>query len=217
VLDGTDYTGAMDLSVHGLSRSQIATWLEELCRVGIAGWFRDWPDNQHIHAVYCGVPLKGSLKRQVRDFNEGLNGLSGHKEEEFWVASPELRAICWKLYEKANGIVPCAVRSPALAPTMRAPVEAGTMKYHLYRGKTLLFALPVRDTVALCPVREFGEAMGHKVTWDDVQHRVEFDGKDVPLPVRIIDGKAHAPIRKLAEYAGKSIVVDIGQKRITCV
>lgn len=223
-LDGESYCAAADLSVRGLTRTQIATWLEELCRAGFAGWFRDWPDNRHIHCNYCGVPMKLALRKQCRDFFAGRNGLSGHAREEFWTASPELRAIPRKMFRQSNGDERRVVPSPLLEPSENEE-EPGPdggpsldarppLTYALYLNQRLLLWMPVRDGVALAPIRAWGTALGFDVNWVPRKKQVQFNGEDVPVPITLIEGVGHAPVRRLVEYSGLKLQVEPRRRRV---
>lgn len=209
VLNGEEYCAAVDLSVRGLTHTQIATWLEELCRAGFCGWFRDWPGNKHIHANYAGVPMKPQLRAQCRDFFAGRNGLAGHADEEFWTASPELRKIPRRMFnELLRGKI---VSSPALES--KEPEEK-PLTYALYLNKKLLLWMPVIDGVALAPVRAWGTALGFDVNWVPSKKQVQFNGRDVPIPIISIAGVGHAPVRKLAEYSGLQVKFDARKRSV---
>ena len=82
---GKPYSAATDLSVSGLSSTQIATLLDDLARVGYAGWYRrpgfdGWPASEiaHIHVIWVGAPMKRSLRDQIHDWVVGKNGLASH-------------------------------------------------------------------------------------------------------------------------------------------
>jgi hypothetical protein len=209
---GEKYSAAVDLSVRNLTRTEIATWLEELCRAGFCGWFRDWPGNRYIHANYAGLPMKPELRAQCRDFFAGRNGLAGHAHEEFWTASPELRRIPRTLFNQANGKVGGTVASPLLE---KPETTAKPVTYALYLNEKLLLWMPVQDGVALAPIRAWGTALGFDVNWIPKLRQVQFNGRDVPIPITLIAGVGHAPIRKLAEYSGLRVDVDVKGKCVT--
>ena len=63
-----DYTTAVDLHIMGLNDAKIHRLLRCMARQGYACWFRDWPNDQHIHAVYSGLPMKPQLRTQIAEF-----------------------------------------------------------------------------------------------------------------------------------------------------
>jgi len=76
VLNGEPYCAAIDLHVDNLSKVRIRDWLRHLGESGFAAFYREPPlFGEHIHAVYAGLPMKPVLKRQVRSYLEGKNGL----------------------------------------------------------------------------------------------------------------------------------------------
>jgi hypothetical protein len=79
-VNGHPYSAATDVSVSGLSQTQIANLLEKLAKVGFAAWYRHtghdgWSGVNHIHAVYANSKMKSSLRSQVRSWLAGRNGL----------------------------------------------------------------------------------------------------------------------------------------------
>jgi hypothetical protein len=86
--DGTvnshPYSAATDLSVSGLSSTQIHNLLEKLAKVGFAAWYRKngvdgWSGANHIHAVYANCKMKSQLRAQVRSWLNGRNGLVSNR------------------------------------------------------------------------------------------------------------------------------------------
>ncbi len=81
-LNGEDYTAAADIGVDDLSPHKRAELLEALARVGFIAWYRSgpkWKDDEHVHAVYAGLPMKPQLQEQVRLWNRERRQ-SGKKE-----------------------------------------------------------------------------------------------------------------------------------------
>ncbi|MBM4360769.1 MAG: hypothetical protein FJ096_21895 [Deltaproteobacteria bacterium] len=108
-IDGVDYSAATDLSVKTLTNAQVKVLVDDLATHGFAAFFRDpgkdgWPSTEarHIHAIFVGVPMKDSLKAQVKDWLEGLNGLKSHAPYTFYQASPAQKAFIEELFKKAN-------------------------------------------------------------------------------------------------------------------
>lgn len=78
--NGKAYTAAVDISVSGLSSTQIHNLLEKLGKVGYAAWYRKsgsdgWSGSNHIHGVYANCKMKTALRSQVRAWLVGRNGL----------------------------------------------------------------------------------------------------------------------------------------------
>ncbi|HET9624476.1 MAG TPA: hypothetical protein VFP84_24055 [Kofleriaceae bacterium] len=89
--EGHAYSAATDLSVSGLSNTQIKNLLSKLAKVGFAAWFRwpghdGWPASEvrHIHAVYANSKMKASLQSQVRSWLAGRNGLVSNTTYTFF-------------------------------------------------------------------------------------------------------------------------------------
>lgn len=63
-----DYTAAVDLGGLDLSDARRDKFLEALARQGFAAFWRsgpNWKGGEHIHAVYCLIPMKPQLRAQV--------------------------------------------------------------------------------------------------------------------------------------------------------
>jgi hypothetical protein len=219
-LDGQSYSAAVDLSVSGLTWTEIATWIEELCRAGFVPFYRykgTFKRNRHIHANYAGVPMKESLRRQCRDFFQGLDGLVDHLAiDGDLYPSPELVAIPKRLFLKSNGKTPQVVTSPVVQiaerPANRGPnADTGkSVTYGLRFGSEVQprFWMPVRDGVALAPVRAWGSALGLNVLWLPEKKKVLLDQYELPIALTTIAGVGHAPVRQLARFSGMHFSVD---------
>ena len=220
-LGGKFYSAAADLSVKagGLNHTQIATWIEELCRAGFVAFYRAPPKfGEHIHAVYAGVPMKPVLQKQCEDFFAGRDGLVSHSniDDEYWYPSNELREIPHKIFLKSNGANPQAVRSPMVLGDVAKEMET----YALYLNDDLLLHMPVIDSVALAPVRAWGTALGFKVNYVREKHSVQFEYSigeivDLPVSLRLIANVGHVPIRQLAEFSGLIVNTDISKRKVT--
>ncbi len=69
ILHSEPYCAAVDLGVRDLSQHKRAELLEALARCGFAAWYRSgpkWEGDEHVHAIYAGLPMKAQLKEQVR-------------------------------------------------------------------------------------------------------------------------------------------------------
>jgi hypothetical protein len=105
-LDGQAYCAAVDLRTRDLTRAQIKMLLQRLAESGFACWYRykgTFTANEHIHAIYAGLPMKAALRRQVRDFLNDRDGLATHDDEHFYTAPPATDAIIQALFFHANG------------------------------------------------------------------------------------------------------------------
>jgi hypothetical protein len=110
-VNGHPYSAATDISVSGLSNTQIRNLLERLAKVGFAAWFRwpghdGWPASEvrHIHAVYANAKMKSSLRSQVRSWLVGRNGLVSNTLYGFhqWTAAAKA-VVRHKFAQSASG------------------------------------------------------------------------------------------------------------------
>lgn len=78
--------GAVDLSIRTLCGLRPKGVVKQLRKVGFAAWFRNWPGNQHIHAVAVSDPDMATetafpgwfdMREQVVDYAQGKDGTSG--------------------------------------------------------------------------------------------------------------------------------------------
>jgi hypothetical protein len=94
--DGTannlPYSAATDISIKGMTEEQIKKFIDDLGRMGFAGWYRKpgydgWPATEapHVHAIWTGCVMKLKLRDQVRDWLVGKNGLLSHTPYKFYV------------------------------------------------------------------------------------------------------------------------------------
>jgi len=110
-VNGHAYSAATDISVSGLSNTQIKNLLSRLAKVGFAAWFRwpghdGWPSSEvrHIHAVYANAKMKTSLRSQVRSWLVGRNGLVSNTLYSFlhWTAA-EKAVVRHKFTQSGQG------------------------------------------------------------------------------------------------------------------
>ena len=106
-VNGQPYCAATDLSVYGLSQTQIANLLEKLGKVGFAAWYRHsgydgWYGVDHIHAVYANSLMKSSLQSQVRSWLLGRNGLVSNATYHFHTFSASARATVMAKYAMSH-------------------------------------------------------------------------------------------------------------------
>jgi len=108
-VNGHPYTAAVDLSVSGLSSTQIRNLLERLAKTGYAGWYRQnghdgWSGANHIHAVYANCKMKSVLRAQVRSWLLGRNGLVSNTIYRFHTfTSTAKRIVKGKFSQSNNG------------------------------------------------------------------------------------------------------------------
>jgi len=72
IWQGEPYCAAVDLGVNDLSPAKRSELLESLAQRGFIGWYRSgprWRFDEHVHAVYAGLPMKPQLREQVRKWN----------------------------------------------------------------------------------------------------------------------------------------------------
>jgi hypothetical protein len=97
-VNGQPYSAATDISVSGLSDTEIRNLLEKLAKVGFAAWYRHngfdgWSGVNHIHAVYANCLMKTSLRSQVRSWLAGRNGLVSNTVYHFHTWTAAARAV----------------------------------------------------------------------------------------------------------------------------
>jgi len=74
--------GTVDVGCAGLSHTKIKKILRALKLAGFAAWFRNWPGNQHIHAVLFGVRgVAAGARDQLVDYDNGRDGLAWHRPD----------------------------------------------------------------------------------------------------------------------------------------
>lgn len=114
---GSDYTAAADIRTSSMSGKQIRKVLDNLGEQGFAAWYRhgsDWSGNEHIHAVYAGIPMKGELEGQVRSFLAGHSGLSSDAvERDAFAPSPRAKQVVHALFTHRENRVSVQPSTPA--------------------------------------------------------------------------------------------------------
>ena len=106
-MNGQPYSAATDISVSGLSQTQIRNLLEKLAKVGFAAWYRQsghdgWSGVNHIHAVYANCKMKSSLRSQVRSWLAGRNGLVSNTIYHFHTWSAAAKATVKAKWEMSH-------------------------------------------------------------------------------------------------------------------
>ena len=101
----SEHTAAVDIYVGDMTHPEVRALLDRLGLTGFAAWYRipgqdGWPSRYgpHVHAVYAGVPLKPGLRRQVRDYLKGRNGLRSHSPYTFHRHDPEALETVRRLF-----------------------------------------------------------------------------------------------------------------------
>jgi hypothetical protein len=106
-VNGHPYTAAVDLSVSGMTTTQIHNLLERLAKVGFAAWYRrngsdGWTGANHIHAVYANCKMKTQLRSQVRSWLVGRNGLVSNTIYKFHTFSASAKSIVKAKFEQSK-------------------------------------------------------------------------------------------------------------------
>jgi hypothetical protein len=108
-VDGAPYSAATDLSVAGLTDTQVKTLIAKLDALGFAAFFRKpgydgWPSSEarHIHVVFAGAKMKSSLQAQIADFLAGKNGLASHTTYTFYQPPADVKAYVKFIFDAAN-------------------------------------------------------------------------------------------------------------------
>ncbi len=108
-VDGAPYSAATDLSVKGLTDSQVKTLIAKLDALGFAAFFRNpgydgWPSSEarHVHVVFAGAKMKSSLRAQIADFLAGKNGLASHTAYTFYQPPAAVKAYVKFIFDAAN-------------------------------------------------------------------------------------------------------------------
>lgn len=110
--------GAVDLSLAGLTRTQILRVVKAMRQVGFAAWWRTPADGfqHHIHGIAAGAPdLPGVASRQVTSARRGRNGLRSNKKDP--QAFLKVPMTTWEKY-KASKAKP--KRKPLIKPAYPA-------------------------------------------------------------------------------------------------
>lgn len=81
-----DGGGALDISVHGMDATEIATAIRRLRQVGFAAWHRlpsqgSWVEHIHCIAVGC-TSLSAGAAKQVAAYKKGRNGLANNGPDD---------------------------------------------------------------------------------------------------------------------------------------
>jgi hypothetical protein len=106
-VNGKAYTAAVDLSVSGLTATQIHNLLERLAKVGFAAWYRKngadgWVGANHIHAVYANCLMKTQLRSQVKSWLVGRNGLVSNTIYKWHAFSATAKSVVKSKFAASN-------------------------------------------------------------------------------------------------------------------
>lgn len=106
-VNGHPYTAAVDLSVSGMTTTQIHNLLERLAKVGYAAWYRrngsdGWVGANHIHAVYANCMMKSQLRSQIRSWLVGRNGLVSNTIYRFHTFSALGKSVVKSKFAQSN-------------------------------------------------------------------------------------------------------------------
>jgi hypothetical protein len=110
-VNGEPYSGATDISVSGMTETQIRNLLEKLASLGVIAWYRKpgydgWPIGDgyvaHIHAVFVGAKIKASLRDQYTSWVAGRNGLASNTDYKFYNWTASSIDFCQRLYPANN-------------------------------------------------------------------------------------------------------------------
>jgi hypothetical protein len=66
-----EYTAAIDLGALDMSDAKRERFMERLAEQGFASFWRsgpNWKGGEHIHAIYCLIPMKPQLRGQVLEW-----------------------------------------------------------------------------------------------------------------------------------------------------
>lgn len=108
-VNGQPYSAATDLSVSGMTATQIHNLLEKLGKLGFAAWYRKdgvdgWHGANHIHAVYANCKMKVQLQAQIRSFLVRRNGLVSNTIYTWHhFSNTALNAVKRKFEQSAHG------------------------------------------------------------------------------------------------------------------
>jgi hypothetical protein len=137
-VNGAPYCAATDLSVSGLTSTQIHNLLEKLAKVGFAAWYRKdgvdgWSGANHIHVVYANAKMKTQLRAQVRSFLVRRNGLVSNTIYTWHHFSDDaIRAVKAKFAASSSGTSnggaghPGRINTSGAALTIRAGASTST-------------------------------------------------------------------------------------------
>ncbi len=87
-------------------------------------------------------------------------------------------------------------------------LQVTTTFYTLKLNDRQICVMPVKDGRALCPVRDWAEALGFDVDWDAETQHVILAGSELSAVITLLEGKSYLPVRELANFSGLKVDVD---------
>lgn len=109
VINGAVYAADVDFHIHDLSGAQRLKMLDLLGSHGFAGWLRvpgtdHWPAGLalHLHAGFCGVPMKLICRHQIHDAIHDRNGLASHAHYKTYSRPENVKARLWAMFIQHN-------------------------------------------------------------------------------------------------------------------
>lgn len=177
----------------------------------------------HVRAHHTGVIVERNGNTLVcvepnSNDNGSSNGDGVYKRER--TISSKLQFVNWDALAKevASPVVP----PPVLAPYPDVPpqtlVTDGAFSVIL-SGRNIGVAPLWRMTeqspaTSVFPVRDWGNALGLPVGWDNDAQAVTLQGRVLPVDLLKFNGRAYAPIRQLAGFSGLIVGLDAVNKHI---
>lgn len=108
-INGLLYAADVDFHIHDMSGKSRLYFANELGLKGFAGWLRipgvdHWPaaDALHLHAGYCGVPMKYICRHQIHDAIHDRNGLASHALYRAFQRPEAVKVRLWTLFAAHN-------------------------------------------------------------------------------------------------------------------
>ena len=92
--------------------------------------------------------------------------------------------------------------------------SGGPEPYSVRIGSNLLEGKMV-GAATFVAIRDWGEALGFEVEWNNDKQVPLFDGREVPVQVNKIGSRGYAWVRALAEFSGLRLDVDTDDRVIT--
>jgi hypothetical protein len=172
--NGHPYTAAVDLSVSGLTTTQIHNLLERLAKVGYAAWYRrngsdGWVGANHIHAVYANCKMKSQLRAQVRSWLVGRNGLVSNTIYRFHTFSGLAKSVVKsKFAQSSSGTTNGGSGASARVNTSGAPL---TIRASASTSSTALGSIS-DGTYVTIKCQKYGQKVtgtyGTSTLWDKI-------------------------------------------------
>ncbi len=91
--------------------------------------------------------------------------------------------------------------------------EVALPPYKVLMGDQLIESRMV-GAATFVPVREWGEALGFDVQWNNDKQMPLFDGREVPVQLHKLDRRGWAWVRALSEFSGLKLEVDVDNRTV---